>query len=101
MSSLNDSRPSSIDYGGYNSANVQVIEFHRPASISSVQSGGGQQQRSVSGTVKRDVPKTLPSSDLSTFIGYVPQEDVLDRDLTIRELLAFNVRSRRPEVTSQ
>eukprot|EP01034_Spumella_vulgaris_P023122 gene23122-29315_t len=111
MSSLNDSRPNSIDYGGYNSANVQVIEFHRPASISSVQSGqsggGQQQQRSVSGTVigsgavKRENPRTLTPSDLSTFIGYVPQEDILDRDLTIRELLAFNVRSRRPEVTSQ
>ena len=27
-------------------------------------------------------------------IGYVPQEDILDRNLTVRELLEFNLRSR-------
>ena len=26
-------------------------------------------------------------------IGYVPQEDILDRNLTVRELLEFNLRS--------
>ncbi len=33
-------------------------------------------------------------SNLNEAIGFVPQEDILDRSLTLRELLEFNVRTR-------
>ncbi len=33
-------------------------------------------------------------NNLNESIGFVPQEDILDRSLTLRELLEFNVRAR-------
>ena len=41
--------------------------------------------------------KQLHQQSLSSYVGYVPQEDVFDRELTVRELLMMNAlaRSRR------
>jgi len=36
----------------------------------------------------------INQNNLMRHIGYVPQEDILDRNLTVRELLEFNLRSR-------
>jgi ABC-type multidrug transport system fused ATPase/permease subunit len=38
--------------------------------------------------------------DVARSIGYVPQEDVVDRTMTVRELLSFNARARAPASTS-
>jgi ABC-type multidrug transport system ATPase subunit len=38
--------------------------------------------------------------DLQHFIGFVPQDDVLDRNLTVRELLTLNASIRQPRLTS-
>lgn len=40
------------------------------------------------------------SKELSRRIGFVPQEDILDRSLTVRELFTFNARARQPFDTS-
>jgi ABC-type multidrug transport system ATPase subunit len=34
--------------------------------------------------------RKLSSDKLTSFVGFVPQEDILDRELTIRELFTFN-----------
>ena len=38
--------------------------------------------------------RRLHRSELSKYVGYVPQEDILDRQLTVRELLLFHARTR-------
>ena len=40
----------------------------------------------------------IPVSSYSRFVGFVPQEDILDRALTVRETLLFNARIRVPEL---
>lgn len=40
--------------------------------------------------------KRIPPSELPRCVGYVPQEDLLDRTLTVRELLTYNASSRCP-----
>ena len=37
----------------------------------------------------------VESDSFADYVGYVPQEDILDRDLTVRELLMFNALTRR------
>jgi ABC-type multidrug transport system ATPase subunit len=37
---------------------------------------------------------TLDKSVVRNFVGYVPQEDIFDRDLTVRELFTFNALTR-------
>jgi len=37
---------------------------------------------------------TLDKSLVRNFVGYVPQDDIFDRDLTVRELLTFNALTR-------
>lgn len=43
--------------------------------------------------------RQLTRSELKKRIGYVPQEDILDRSLTVRELLTFNCRTRLPHLS--
>lgn len=38
--------------------------------------------------------RPIEGRELARRVGFVPQEDVLDRSLTVRELLAFNARAR-------
>lgn len=42
--------------------------------------------------------EVIPVSSYSRFVGFVPQEDILDRALTVRETLLFNARIRVPEL---
>eukprot|EP01034_Spumella_vulgaris_P038549 gene38549-47605_t len=42
--------------------------------------------------------RALTKTDLSKYVGYVPQDDILDRALTVRELLTFNTRARLPHI---
>jgi len=46
------------------------------------------------------VPDRSELTHLEHHIGFVPQEDVIDRTLTIRELLMLNTRLRQPTLTS-
>eukprot|EP00981_Chlorochromonas_danica_P004890 scaffold978_cov172-Ochromonas_danica.AAC.21 len=39
---------------------------------------------------EKNVAWQLDRSALNSYVGYVPQEDILDRQLTVRELLTFN-----------
>eukprot|EP01038_Epipyxis_sp_PR26KG_P012000 gene12000-16066_t len=45
---------------------------------------------------KAAINQNINVNNLSKYIGYVPQEDILDRDLTVRELLMFNALIRIP-----
>eukprot|EP01031_Cornospumella_fuschlensis_P040398 gene40398-49230_t len=47
---------------------------------------------------KSSIPSAvrIAGSDLAKYVGYVPQEDILDRELTVRELLMYNALARRP-----
>jgi ABC-type multidrug transport system ATPase subunit len=44
--------------------------------------------------------RRIGGQELRRRVGYVPQEDVLDRTLTVRELLTFNARARIDTLTS-
>lgn len=43
--------------------------------------------------------RELTKEDFSKYMGYAPQEDILDRELTVRELLVFNIQTRLPHIT--
>jgi ABC-type multidrug transport system ATPase subunit len=43
---------------------------------------------------KNNTKRTLLPEELSKYVGYVPQEDILDRQLTVRELLLFHATTR-------
>eukprot|EP01034_Spumella_vulgaris_P027766 gene27766-34534_t len=63
-------------------------------------SSGSVSVRLISGDAGGDSTssRVLTRGELSQFIGHVPQEDILDRDLTIRELLTFNTLARLSHV---
>ena len=42
----------------------------------------------------------IQGNELARRIGFVPQEDILDRSLTVRELFTFNAKARLPYSTS-
>jgi ABC-type multidrug transport system ATPase subunit len=48
----------------------------------------------LSSSFLSDNTRVLSPSELSRYVGYVPQEDVLDRSLTVREQLLFHARTR-------
>lgn len=45
--------------------------------------------------------RELTKEDFSQYIGYVPQDDILDRELTVRELLVFNIQTRLPHISDE
>lgn len=73
------------------------------STLLNILSKGGNNEHNVNILVKnaqaRKAWKLSPDT-LTGFIGHVPQEDILDRALTVRELLTFHAKARRPPTTN-